>query len=584
MIWFFAGLALGQQPSGVVTDASGERVPQVQVIAYDQRFNWEWVMTDADGHFAFDDLPANPYRFRLVGPPSDNLVEQWAHDTLMPCEAEVWEGGSLSFSMSEGGVLTGVLPSPGLRVTALPAVPGPNLQARTALTDADGAFTLRGLAPYEGAAGTWAIRVQADGVATQFVGGAFRLQDAATWTVAPGETLELGAKSLLPGAALSGTVRTATGPVAFSTVKAFSEGQLVQVHSGADGTFAIEAIPPGEVLLWAETPGLATTWWPDADRPSERLVLADGERADDLVLTMASGAILEGRLSGPLPVEGVNVLAFNDDRTVAVGDVTNVHGEFRIDGLHPGPYVLYVFGASHGYLDHFVGGEASPTVFEAPEQGALGVGELVLDLGGRLSGTVTNRHTGAPVYGASVEAVGQQTGTSRVAVTDRQGRYDLSGLPPDTWRIWVEYQPWCPSDRSFTSTFHPDQRHETLGGTVRIGTGEEVTWDALVAPDDDQDGMDDVWEGTQGLDPTRDDAAEDADGDGFSNLDEYLLGTDAGHEGSRRGCGGGRSVLFLPILLALRLADRPGHRSRQRSGRAVDAARARPGKTPRRLW
>jgi hypothetical protein len=45
-------------------------------------------------------------------------------------------------------------------------------------------------------------------------------------------------------------------------------------------------------------------------------------------------------------------------------------------------------------------------------------------------------------------------------------------------------------------------------------------------PDDDNDQMPDDWEIQYGLDPLTDDAAEDADLDGISNLDEFLADTD----------------------------------------------------------
>lgn len=45
-------------------------------------------------------------------------------------------------------------------------------------------------------------------------------------------------------------------------------------------------------------------------------------------------------------------------------------------------------------------------------------------------------------------------------------------------------------------------------------------------PDSDNDGMSDVWEIDHGLNPLVDNSADDADGDGLSNLDEFLNGTD----------------------------------------------------------
>jgi len=64
--------------------------------------------------------------------------------------------------------------------------------------------------------------------------------------------------------------------------------------------------------------------------------------------------------------------------------------------------------------------------------------------------------------------------------------------------------------------FDPDEYLDT------DGDGEGNNADA----DDDNDGMPDSWESLYGLDPLKDDAADDPDGDGVSNIDEYNLGSE----------------------------------------------------------
>lgn len=63
----------------------------------------------------------------------------------------------------------------------------------------------------------------------------------------------------------------------------------------------------------------------------------------------------------------------------------------------------------------------------------------------------------------------------------------------------------------------------TLEGSS--GTGVPPTSEN---PDTDNDGLPDAWEKNHGLQVGTNDAAADLDGDGFSNLEEYKLGTDPG--------------------------------------------------------
>src|SRR5262245_29878515 len=54
--------------------------------------------------------------------------------------------------------------------------------------------------------------------------------------------------------------------------------------------------------------------------------------------------------------------------------------------------------------------------------------------------------------------------------------------------------------------------------------GEEVDGGLpppVIMSDQDMDGIDDSWEEMNGLDPNRNDASEDLDGDGISNVNEF---------------------------------------------------------------
>lgn len=66
------------------------------------------------------------------------------------------------------------------------------------------------------------------------------------------------------------------------------------------------------------------------------------------------------------------------------------------------------------------------------------------------------------------------------------------------------------------------------------GLWSEVAKQSITLPaDTDGDGIPDAYETENGLDPNRDDAGEDLDGDGFDNTSEYVAGTRADDRDSR---------------------------------------------------
>ncbi len=75
----------------------------------------------------------------------------------------------------------------------------------------------------------------------------------------------------------------------------------------------------------------------------------------------------------------------------------------------------------------------------------------------------------------------------------------------------------------------PDDANKTAAGMCGCGLPDTDTDGDGIAqcndPDDDGDGMPDIWESGRGLNPLVNDASGDLDGDGYTNYQEYLAGT-----------------------------------------------------------
>jgi len=99
--------------------------------------------------------------------------------------------------------------------------------------------------------------------------------------------------------------------------------------------------------------------------------------------------------------------------------------------------------------------------------------------------------------------------------------YDIYGYDSEN-SVELCYDPEIiDRDRDGIFDYHddfPDDPNEWIDSDQDgIGNNEDT--------DDDNDGMPDAWESQFGLNPLVDDASEDLDGDGVSNLNEYLGGT-----------------------------------------------------------
>lgn len=566
----FARAALAGSLAGTVRDADGVPVA-AEVAAVGPHLDEVVALAGPDGTFRIE-VPDGLYRLRATPPVGEDEAVTWAPSGGSRCDGELYaagEVGGIDVVLLRGAEIRGTLDRPDgtPAAGALVSVFGELATSEGWVARSDGSFVVSGVS-----AGDVVVGVAAEGLPYQFWGRTTSGATAPTFAVAAGDALDLGRTTLLAGATVSGTVSGPAGPVAGGLVSAYAPSEIASAPIDAGGRFEVAGLPAGDVLAWATVEGLATTYWPEADRPADRVTVAEGERADGVDLVLPAEATLRGRLAGGGPWGGATAVLYNSDRTIGVGTVAEDDGSFAFRALHGGTYTLWLEGGAGGRVT----GEWA-ALLEVPPGGVLDLGEIVLPEGASLRGRATDAASGAAVPAAYVLAVPDDPVETRSAVTAADGTYAIDGLGPGPWEVWIAHEALCTDDPGWVAIWYDGTPNPLFSAPVAPASGQTLTWDPELPPDGDHDGMDDRWERRHDLDPTTDDGARDPDDDGYSNLEEYLLGTDPTDGEERRcGCGaGGSGALGLVAAVA-----GIGRRRPTGSSRAAGRERGRTARAP----
>lgn len=344
--------------------------------------------------------------------------------------------------------------------------------------------------------------------------------------------------------------------------------QLTVDESGRvfeDGFESYDADNPSDFSIGGSPTGNWTTSSTDSDATrifssgnfgGTRLWISDVDGTSLTSAGIAAGSNADYTLSAVLVTEtGHGNRTLNGTYDVLVGQTAET-----AVSLIGGPQAIVTHGdnwvtdnskADHVFTENFQTGSLTPgdllfvrftRVDILSTGGWFGVDDVEVDLNGVIQNTPPTWNTSPVDETAATEGVSYNS-----TLADNASDLDLDTLMfsktsgPD----WLSIA----SDGSLSGS--PEQ--EDVGSnswTVDVSDGTaapiEVTLNITVQadhdadgdpdvtdPDDDNDDIPDVWELANGLDPMLDDAAVDADMDGFTNGDEYLADTDPQDSGSR---------------------------------------------------
>jgi len=220
------------------------------------------------------------------------------------------------------------------------------------------------------------------------------------------------------------------------------------------GEYTVEGLPGGSYRV-EFSPGKSglnylTQYYNDKSTPAaaEPVKVVQGETTKDINAKMRPSGEIKGTVTeytgseDIIPLQNIEVLVYEAGKSefpVGVA-ITDEHGEYTVEGLPSGSYHVEFSPGKSGlnYVTQYYNDKSSLATAEPVKVLGAKATEGInaeLQVGGEISGTVTDASTHAPLANVDVVAVGSDEAFAGVTNTNASGEYTILGLASGAYKI-----------------------------------------------------------------------------------------------------------------------------------------------------
>jgi len=481
-------LSAGSTLSGVITNVSGDPVADAYItIGRSNTFNWAITISDVNGNFLFDQLPAGSYHIHVA--PFDSDIPEWYDNIQEPFQYYVPDGATpivlaagqlltnFAMGLESGGIISGRVTNnngTALSFIQVSAVTLEYYQYNT-FADVDGYYEISGLFP-----ASYYVRTYASSSGHNFINEWYPdVQDAGydflgvPVDVEAGQIISNINFGLRPGAALAVTVLPegaydSEENIAVSAYNGeFQEAyelstsfpDVVTIIGLASGAYSVKA-QGGNLTAFNRL----TEWYEDIPvLPSEEFPprgiapvnLTEGT-TNRITMILGEGGMITGTAvtTNGTPVDYFDVRSFakyptqsaDPQETAVSGFAFGENGEYKLGALVPG--VHYV-SAGQSFDDQNLVSQWYSNIPAAHVSGLTGTpflvnaGQVISNVnfvlypGGTIEGVVTTSGgTPSPLSDINIQFYSKTNlQFIRSTQTDFDGLYSIGGFPPGNYYV-----------------------------------------------------------------------------------------------------------------------------------------------------